>query len=149
VQAVAVPESEIGARYVKKITTDVARYLPQSDQANRYHKIAMEYFTKWPYTYAIPNRVASTVPEVLETNLFRRFGILRKLQSDQGHNFKSHPLQVLQRRGVKTRTTPLHQQSDGIVRWYNKLVEGTGTHENSSFRTLGTGIKDYPLPSCL
>jgi hypothetical protein len=51
--------------------------------------IAMDYFTKWPEAYAIPNQEASTVAEALVTN-FYHFGVLRELYSDQGHNFESH-----------------------------------------------------------
>jgi Mn-dependent DtxR family transcriptional regulator len=61
----------------------------------------MDYFTKWPEVYAIPNQEASTVAETLVTNFFCRFGIPRELHSDQGRNFESHLSQeVLQRLGV-------------------------------------------------
>jgi transposase InsO family protein len=85
----------------------------------------MDYFTKWPEAYAIPDQEASTVADVLVTNFFCRFGIPRELHSDQGRNFESRLLQeILQRLGVsKTRTTPLHPQSDGMVERYIKTVE--------------------------
>jgi hypothetical protein len=38
----------------EEITIDVTGPLPLSDEGNRYHLIAMDYFTKWP-VYAIPN----------------------------------------------------------------------------------------------
>jgi transposase InsO family protein len=71
----------------------------------------MDYFTKWP--------------EALLSNFFCRFGVHRELHSDQGRNFESHLMQeVLQCLGVKkTRTTPLHPQSDGMVERYIKTVE--------------------------
>jgi transposase InsO family protein len=85
----------------------------------------MDYFTKWPEAYAIPHQEASTVVEALVTNFFCRFGIPKELHSDQGRNFESRLLQeVLQRLGVsKTRTMPLHPQSDGMVERYMKTVE--------------------------
>jgi transposase InsO family protein len=85
----------------------------------------MEYFTKWPEAYALPNQEASTVAENLVTNFFGRFSIPRKLHSDQGRKFESRLQQeILQRLGVsKTRTTPLHPQSDGMVERYKKTVE--------------------------
>jgi transposase InsO family protein len=85
----------------------------------------MDYFTKWPEVYDIPNQETSTVAEAPVTNFFCRFGIPRELHSDQGRNFESHLLQeVLQRLGVsKTRTTPLHPQSDGMVERYVKTIE--------------------------
>jgi transposase InsO family protein len=85
----------------------------------------MDYFTKWPEVYPIPNQEALTVAENLVNNFFCRFGVPRELHSDQGRNFESHLLQeVLQRLGVsKTRTTPLHPQSDGMVERYIKTIE--------------------------
>jgi transposase InsO family protein len=85
----------------------------------------MDYFTKWPEAYAIPDQEASTVADVLVPNYFCCFGIPRELHSDQGRNFESRLLQaILQRLGVsKTRTTPLHPQSDGIVELYIKTAE--------------------------
>ena len=85
----------------------------------------MDYFTKWPEAYAIPNQEASTIAEVLVTTLFCRFGTPRELHSDQGRNSKSClPQEVLQCLGVsKTRTTPLHPQSDGMVERYIKTIE--------------------------
>jgi transposase InsO family protein len=68
-------------------------------------------------SYAIPNQEASTVAEALVANFL-------ELHSDQGRNFESHLLQeVLQRLGVsKTRTMPLHPQSDGMVERYIKTI---------------------------
>jgi transposase InsO family protein len=85
----------------------------------------MDYFTKWPEVYPIPNQEASTVADTLVTNFFCRFGVPRELHSDQGRNFESRLMQeVLQRPGFgKTRTTPLHPQSDGMVERYVKMIE--------------------------
>jgi transposase InsO family protein len=96
----------VGAPF-KRITINVAGPFPWSDQRNQFLLITMNCFTKWPETYATPNKEASTVAEVLVTN-FYRFGVPRELHSDQGHNFKSRLMQkVLQRLGVnKTCTTP-------------------------------------------
>ncbi|PNF29641.1 hypothetical protein B7P43_G16387 [Cryptotermes secundus] len=85
----------------------------------------MDYFTKCPEVYAIPNQEASTIAEVLVANFFCRFDIPRELHSDQSRKFESHLLkEVLQRLGVsKTRTTPLNPQSDGMVDRYVKTIE--------------------------
>ena len=114
----------VGAPF-ERVAIDIAGPFPRSDQGNRYLLIAMDYFTKWPEVYAIPNQEASTIAEVLVANFFCRFGIPRELHSDQGRNFESHLLkEVLQRLGVsKTRTTPLHPQSDGMVERYVKTIE--------------------------
>jgi hypothetical protein len=84
----------------------------------------MDYFTKWPEACAIPTREASTVAKALVTN-FCRFELPREIHSEQGYNFESRLMQeVVHRLGVrKTRTTPLHPQSDGMVERYNETVE--------------------------
>jgi len=109
----------------KRIAIDIAGPFPESDNGNRYLLIAMDYFTKWPEVYAIPNQEASTVANALVTNFFCRFGVPMKLHSDQGRNFKSRLMQeVLERLRVnKTRMTPLHPQSDGMVERYVKTIE--------------------------
>jgi hypothetical protein len=93
---------------LERVAMDIAGPFPQSDRGNRYLLIAMDYFTKWPEVYPIPNQEASTVAEALVTNIFCRSGVPRELHSDQGRNFESRLMQeVLQRLGVgKTRTTP-------------------------------------------
>jgi hypothetical protein len=53
----------------------------------------MDYFTKWPEAYDIPNQETSKVAEALVANFFYRFGIPRELNSDQGRDFESRLLQ--------------------------------------------------------
>jgi hypothetical protein len=43
----------------------------------------MDYFTKWPEVYTIPNQKASTVADALVTNFFCHFGVPRELHTDQ------------------------------------------------------------------
>ena len=91
--------------------------LYQRATGEAYLLVAMDYFTKWPEVYAIPNQAASTVADALVSKLFCCFGIPMELHSDQGWNFESRLVQeVLEWLGVsKTRTIPLHLQSDGMV----------------------------------
>jgi hypothetical protein len=55
----------------------------------------MDYFTKLPETYTIPNQEASAIAEDLITNFFCRFGIPREFHSDQGRNYVSHLLEEI------------------------------------------------------
>ena len=85
----------------------------------------MDYFTKWPEAYAIPNQEASRVADALVTNFFCCFGVPMELHSDQGRNFESRLMhEVLERLKIsKIRTTPLYPQSDGMVERYVKTIE--------------------------
>ena len=82
------------------------------------------YFTKWTESYAIPNQEATTVAEKLVTEFVCRFGVPREMHSDQGSNCESKVMtEVCKLLDIeKTRTTPLHPQSDGQVERYNRTL---------------------------
>ena len=56
--------------------------------------------------------------------MFARFGVPAELHSDQGRNFEAQVFgEVCRRLEVhKTRTTPLHPQSDGLVERFNRTL---------------------------
>jgi hypothetical protein len=74
----------------------------------------MDYFTKLPEAICIPDQTAETIAEALVREVVFRYGVPLELHSDQGRNFESgvfaHMMELLGTK--KTRTTPLHPQSD-------------------------------------
>lgn len=110
---------------MERVAIDVLGPLPETDQGNKYILIAMDYFSKWPEAYALPNQETVTVANVLVSQFFSRFGVPGELHSDQGRNFESSVFQevctLLEIH--KTRTTALHPQSDGMVERYNRTIE--------------------------
>ena len=62
--------------------------------------------------YALPDQEAETIVDTLTAEMF---------SSDQGRNFESCVFATMcERLGMhKTRTTPLHPQSDGLVERFN------------------------------
>ena len=85
----------------------------------------MDYFTKWPEAFSLPNQEAVTVADVLVKEYVCRFGVPLSLHSDQGRNFESNVFQEMcELLGIrKTRTTALHPQSDGLVERVNRTLE--------------------------
>ncbi|KAL7841611.1 hypothetical protein SRHO_G00253020 [Serrasalmus rhombeus] len=109
---------------MERVAVDVLGPFPRTEAGNRYVLVAMDFFTKWPEAYAVPDQSAVTTAERLVEEFFCHFGLPEELHSDQGRNFESQVMaEVCQRLGVrKTRTTPLHPQSDGLVERFNKTL---------------------------
>jgi hypothetical protein len=110
---------------MERVTVDVVGPLPVLENGNKYILIAMDYFTKWPEAYALPNQEAETVAKVLVDQFVSRFGTPVELHSDQGRNFESRVFsEMCKLLGIKkTRTTPLHPQSDGMVERFNRTIK--------------------------
>ena len=109
---------------MERVAVDIAGPLPCTPRGNRYILVAMDYFSKWPEAYGIPDHEAETVAGVLVREFFSRFGIPGELHSDQGREFQSKVFrQCCELLGVhQTRTTPLHPQSDGMVERFNRTL---------------------------
>ncbi|KAL9964889.1 hypothetical protein ACROYT_G028596 [Oculina patagonica] len=109
---------------MERLAMDILGPLPQTPRGNRFALVVTDYFTKWTESYAIPNQDAVTVAEKLVSEFLCRFGVPREIHSDQGTNFESKVMaEVCKLLDIeKTRTTPLHPQSDGQVERYNRTL---------------------------
>ena len=109
---------------MERVAVDVAGPFPVSSSGNRYIVVVIDYFTKWPEAFALPNQEASTIARALIDGFFSRFGVPLELHSDQGRNFESNLLrECCELLGIrKTRTTPLHPESDGMVERFNRTL---------------------------
>ena len=88
--------------------------------------VVTDIFTR--YSFAIPTRdqKATTVADVLKTQIFDKFGAPDKLLSDQGRNFLSQLIsQLCKCYGVKkVRTTAYHPQGNGVCERFNRTLHG-------------------------
>ena len=102
---------------MERLAADILGPLPASDSGNKYLLIVADYFTKWTEAFPIQNQEASTVAEKIVNKVVCRFGVPLSIHSDQGRNFESTVFtEMCHFLGIKkTRTTPFHPQSDGMV----------------------------------
>ena len=114
----------VGAPW-ERIAIDVAGPFPETDDGNKYIIVVQDYFSKWPEVFATPNQEARTVAMKLVQEVISRYGVPMEIHSDQGRNFESSLFQEMcSFLGInKTRTTPAHPQSDGMVERFNQTLE--------------------------
>ena len=113
----------VGAPF-ERLALDVVGPLPRSQAGNRYMLVVADYFTRWPEVIAMPDQRAVTVARALLHHVVCRHGVPLEIHTDQGRNFESSVFkELLKLLGVKkTRTTPLHPQSDGLVERLNRTL---------------------------
>ena len=120
---------------MERIALDILGELPVSESGNKYILVISDYFTKWTESFPMQNMEAKTCAKILVTEVISRFGVPNKIHSDQGRQFESHLFsemcELLQIE--KTRTTPYHPQSDGMVERFNRTL----------CTMLGTFVEDH------
>lgn len=85
----------------------------------------MDYFTKYLNLYALPDQRATTVAKCLFEDYISHHGVPQSLHTDQGRQFNSDLVKELcNRLGIhKTRTSPYHAMSDGMVERTNRTIK--------------------------
>ena len=109
---------------MERVALDIFGPLPQSRSGNKYVLIITDYFTRWVEALPLPNQEALTIAKALVDNWVCRFGAPISIHSDQGRNFESSIFtELCHLLGIhKTRTTPYHPQSDGLVERFNRTL---------------------------
>ena len=109
---------------MERIALDLFGPLPVTERGNKYILVISDYFTRWVEAYPLPNQEAPVVAKLLVNEWICRFGVPEVIHSDQGKNFESHLFaEVCHLLGMeKTRTTPYHPQSDGLVERFNRTL---------------------------
>jgi transposase InsO family protein len=109
--------------------------LPRTLDGNQYAIVFVDYLTKWPEVYAVPNQTADTIARLLVEQIVARHGVPERLLSDRGPNFLSSLVEkVCQLLGTsKINTSGYHPQCDGLVEKFNStlinmLAKSAGKH---------------------
>ena len=90
--------------------------LPVSDRGNKYAAAFIDYMSKGPEVYAVPDQSSLTITQLLVKHVISHHGVPSELFFDRGAALVSDLLkEVYQIRGIpKLNTTAYHPQMDGL-----------------------------------
>ncbi|XP_011859544.1 PREDICTED: uncharacterized protein LOC105557028 [Vollenhovia emeryi] len=108
----------------ERVQIDVLVPLPTSTAGNRYLLVVIDCFSKWVEAFPVKNIRAKAVAEVFVNQIISRHRIPGEVHTDQGRNFESKLFsEIMTLLGIKkTRTTPLHPQTDGQVERQHRTI---------------------------
>ncbi len=109
---------------LERVALDILGPLPVTERGNRYILVIVDYFSRWTEAFALANIEAETVTRVFVEQFICRYGVPRQVHTDQGRQFESAVFQqVCEYLDVdKSRTTPGHPQSNGMVERFNRTL---------------------------
>jgi transposase InsO family protein len=109
---------------LERIAMDIAGEFVTTERGNKYIYVVQDYYTKYVTLIPVPDHKAHTLARELVTHVFSKIGIPKVIHSDQGSEFMGHIFnETCKIFGVdKTKTSPWHPQSDGMVERMNKVV---------------------------
>ena len=98
--------------------------LPHTLDGNQYAVVFVDYLTKWPEVFAVPDQTAETIANLFVKEIISRHGVPAKLLSDRGTNFLSELMQeICKLMGTeKVNTSSYHPQTDGLVERFNRTL---------------------------
>ena len=106
-----------------RVGVDVIQF-PKSYEGNQYAVVFVDYLTKWPEVFAVPDQTALMIAQLLVKQIISRHGVPAEILSDRGGAFLSGLMQeVYQLMGIhKMFTTAYHPQTDGLVERFNRTL---------------------------
>jgi len=134
----------------ERVQMDILGPFPTSYKGNKYLLVISDCFTKWVEAFPLKNFKAGTIAEIFVDQVISRFGVPLELHTDQGRNFDSRIFKELsQLLGIKkTRTTPFHPQSNGLVERQhqtltNYLAKFVSENQRDWDRWIGMSLLAY------
>lgn len=112
-------------RPLQCVAIDIMGPLPITDKGNQYIMVVGDYFTKWTEAYPLPDHTAQTVADKLVCEFICRYGSPLRIHTDQGREFESNLFKRMCDifEIEKSRTTPFHPQSDGMIERFNRTLQ--------------------------
>ena len=114
---------EVGHRW-ERVAMDLLDMSVTTARGNRYVLVMVDCFSRWTEACPLPDKTAHSVADAFFNQVVCRFGMPIVIHSDQGREFENKTMQELciLCGSHKTRTTPYHLESDGMVERFNRTL---------------------------
>ena len=114
---------EVGHRW-ERVAMDLLDMSVTTTRGNRYVLAMVDCFSRWTEACPLPDKTAHSVADAFFSQVVCRFGMPSVIHSDQGREFENKIMQELciLCGSHKTRTTPYHPESDGMVERFNRTL---------------------------
>ena len=108
----------------ERVAMDLLDVSVISAKGYKYILVVCDYFTKYTEAYPLKDKTARSVADALMDIWLPRYGFPLFLHSDQGKEFDNAMIHKLSELlgTVKTKTTPYHPRSDGLVERFNRTL---------------------------
>ena len=108
----------------ERVAMDLLDVSVISAKGYKYILVVCDYFTKYTEAYPLKDKTARSVADALMDVWLPRYGFPLFLHSDQGKEFDNAMIHKLSELlgTVKTKTTPYHPRSDGLVERFNRTL---------------------------
>ena len=108
-----------------RISLDMLGPVTRTHTGNRYILVVTDYFTRFAEACGLPDIETPTVADKLLTEFICRYGLPLQIRTDQGAQFTSDLfVELCKRLSIcKTRHSPFHPQSSGLVERLNRTIE--------------------------
>ena len=106
-----------------RVGVDIIQF-QRSNAGNQYAVVCMDYLTKWPELFAVPDQSAATIAHLLAEKIVSRHGVPAEILSDRGRAFLSALMKEVETLlGFHiVNTSAYHPQTDGLVERYNRTL---------------------------
>ena len=108
----------------ERVAMDLLDVSVISAKGYKYILVVCDYFTKYTEAYPLKDKTARSVADALMDIWLPRYGFPLFLHSNQGKEFDNAMIHTLSELlgTVKTKTTPYHPRSDGLVERFNRTL---------------------------
>ena len=113
----------VGRRW-ERVAMDFLDMSITSAKGNHYVLVMVVCFSRWNEACPLPDKTAISVADAFFSNIVCQFGMPSVIHSDQGREFENKVMHELSLLGGshKTKTTPYHPESDGLVERFNQTL---------------------------